>query len=176
LNREDRMRNLLELRNMLKTRIDELEKELLSLRSMLDALDDILLEATITTADRLTSPAAVPGEVTKVEERKRPPAPQEVEEREVLSGEERIGRILVNRAKGILILEVERDVRADSGPIGWLSRRLRELRRSSPGVAYNVEAEDGALRRIVVRGVPADEMDRLVNEMRWAIDRAYRNP
>ncbi|RLG42166.1 MAG: hypothetical protein DRO01_01600 [Thermoproteota archaeon] len=176
MNREDRMRNLLELRSMLKTRIDELEKELLRLRSMLDALDDILLEATITTADRLTSPAAVPEEVAKVEERQRPPAPQEVEEMEILSGEERIGRILVNRARGILILEVERDVRADSGPIGRLTRRLRELRRSLSGVAYNVEAEEGALRRIVVRGVPPGEMDRLVNEVRWAIDRAYRNP
>ncbi len=176
MNREDRMRNLLELRNMLKTRIDELEKELLRLRSMLDALDDILLEATITTADRLTPPATVPEEVAKVEERQRPPAPQEVEESEILSGEEKIGRLLVNRGKGILILETERDVRADSGPIGWLTRRLRELRRSSPGVAYNIEVEGGALRRIVVRGVPADDMDRLVNEMRWAIDRAYRNP
>ncbi|HDI86311.1 MAG TPA: hypothetical protein ENF83_02755, partial [Candidatus Korarchaeota archaeon] len=86
LNREDRMRNLLELRSMLKTRIDELEEELLRLRSMLDALDDILLEATITTADRLTSPAAVPEEAARVEERQRPPAPQEVEEREILSG------------------------------------------------------------------------------------------
>ncbi len=176
MSRDDRMRTLLELRSMLKTRIEELEKELLRLRSMLDALDDVLLEATITTADRLGPlPAGAPDEAIEVEEYQAP-APPGVEEREVLSGDERIGRILVNRRKGILVLEMEREVRADSNPIGWLSKRLRELKRVSPGVAYNVEAEEGALRRIVVSGVPADELDRLVKEMRWALDRAYRNP
>jgi len=176
LNRDDRMRTLLELRNMLKTRIEELEEELARLRSMLDALDDVLLEATITTADRLPLGEGAPREIRPAEAVEGPPSPAEVEEREILSGEERIGRILVNRGRGILVVEVEEGVKADSSPIRWLRRRLREFERISSGAAYNVEVEEGLLKRVVVSGVPESEIERLVKEIRWALDRAHRNP
>ncbi len=177
MNRDDRMRTLLELRNMLKTRIEELEEELARLRSMLDALDDVLLEATITTADRLPLGEEVPRETRPAEAVEAgPPSPAEVEEREILSGEEKIGRILVNRGRGILVVEVEEGVKADSSPIRWLRRRLREFERISPGAAHNVEVEEGLLKRVVVSGVPEGEIERLVKEIRWALDRAHRNP
>ncbi len=190
MSRDERTKTLLELRSMLKARIDKLERELIKLRSMLDALDEALLEITITTADRV---APMRPEVLEVEEKPTPEAervtPEEVasvereevrvEEVEVTSAGRSIGRILLNKDVGILILEVAEEVRIpfDLPPLRWLEGRLRKLTDRFSEAVYNIETDErGILKRIVVKGAPVRELVKLSGEIRWALDRAYRKP
>jgi len=192
LSRDERTRTLLELRSMLKARIDKLERELVKLRSMLDALDEALLEITITTADRV-APTSWPRvaeavekeplpEVASVTPEKEMPVGEEgapIEEIEVKSAGRSVGKILLNRGGGILVLEVAEGVKIpfDLPPLRWLEGRLRKLVDRFPNAVYNVETDEGGmLKGIVVKGAPPKELVKLSGEVRWALDRAYRKP
>jgi len=177
---------------MLKARIDKLERELVKLRSMLDALDEALLEITITTADRV-APTSWPRvaeavekeplpEVASVTPEKEMPVGEEgapIEEIEVKSAGRSVGKILLNRGGGILVLEVAEGVKIpfDLPPLRWLEGRLRKLVDRFPNAVYNVETDEGGmLKGIVVKGAPPKELVKLSGEVRWALDRAYRKP
>jgi len=154
LERDERIKNLLMLRDLLKKRAEKLEKELISLRRVIESLDEILLEQTIVTADKLK------------ETRKN------VEERKLYSDEGRLlGNLILDRDRGeisfipegnVLISSRERPIRS------FLARKIEEL-----GGSMELEEDPkGMLRGLKVMLKDRRDVDRIVNYIRWAFSKS----
>jgi len=154
LERDERIKNLLMLRDLLKKRAEKLEKELISLRRVIESLDEILLEQTIVTADKLK------------ETRKN------VEERKLYSDEGRLlGNLILDRDRGeisfipegnVLISSRERPIRS------FLARKIEEL-----GGSMELEEDPkGMLRSLKVMLKDRRDVDRIVNYIRWAFSKS----
>lgn len=154
MERDERIKNLLMLRDLLKKRAEKLEKELISLRRVIESLDEILLEQTIVTADKLK------------ETRKN------VEERKLYSDEGRLlGNLILDRDRGeisfipegnVLISSRERPIRS------FLARKIEEL-----GGSMELEEDPkGMLRSLKVMLKDRRDVDRIVNYIRWAFSKS----
>jgi len=154
LERDERIKNLLMLRDFLKRRAEKLEKELISLRRMIESLDEVLLEQTIVTADKLK------------ETRKN------IEERKLYSDDGKfLGNLILDRDKGTLTFTPEDNVLINSKerPIrSFLARKIEEL-----GGSMEVEEDArGMLRGLKVMLKDRKDVDRIVNYMRWAFSKS----
>ncbi|MCC6028550.1 MAG: hypothetical protein LM591_00125 [Candidatus Korarchaeum sp.] len=154
MERNERIKNLLMLRDLLKRRAEKLERELISLRRMIESLDEVLLEQTIVTADKLK-------EVRK-----------NVEERKLYSDDGRLlGSLTLDRDRGeisfipddnILISSRERPVRS------FLTRKIEEL----GGTMELEEDPKGTLKSLKVKFKDRRDVDRVINYIRWAFSKS----
>ncbi len=154
MERDERIKNLLMLRDFLRRRAEKLEKELISLRRMIESLDDVLLEQTIVTADKLK------------ETRKN------VEERKLYSDDGKfLGNLILDMDRGeisftpednVLISSRERPIRS------FLARKIEEL-----GGSMELEEDpNGMLRGLKVMLKGRRDVDRIVNYIRWAFSKS----
>lgn len=155
--RDERIKNLLMLRDFLKRKMERLEKELISLRRMMESLDEVLLEQTLVTADKLKRAG------NHIEAR--------FEERGFYSEEGKLlGNLRISRDRlevsflpeeGVTISTKER-------PIKFLFRKMEELN-------SRIEVEEdheGTLKSIKVRLKDPKDLDRALGFMRWALSRS----
>lgn len=151
--RDERVKNLLMLREFLKRRVEKLERELISLRRMMESLDEVLLEQTLITADKLREAEA------KVEERK-------------LYSEEGtlLGSLRLNRDKTEVTFLPDESVliNARERPIKFLVRKVGELN----GEVDLEEDPKGTLKLLRVRLKDPRDLDRVLSSMRWALSRS----
>lgn len=158
LGRDERIKNLLMLRDFLKRRVEKLERELISLRRMIESLDEVLLEQTLTTADKLRG-AEIRGE-------------GKAEERVIYSEEGKpIGSLLLNRGRGEIsfIPEEEASISARERPIkSFLFRKVEELE----GKVEVEEDSKGMLKSLRVRLKDPRDIDKIANYVRWAVLRS----
>ncbi len=155
--RSERIKNLLKLRELLKRRIDKLEREIIQLREMVEALDQTLLEQTLVTADQLK------------------PEPQkavEIEERKILSEEgELIGIVRINRESGSMVFVPTENVvvSARERPISsFLVRKVEEY----GGRCLVEETSDGRVRSIRIEVREPRSMERIFRALRWAVSKS----
>jgi len=157
---EERIRLLLELREMLKSRIERMEEALDRMRKMLRALEDVLIEMSIVSAVELAE------------------AERRVDVQEIRYRGELVGKILIDREEGRVLFEAAEGTRLPArGTLihGWLLRRVLEpLKERVPSVEYEVAEEGGLLKKIDVRGLDRSSLDEVVGKMRWAIIRTLR--
>ncbi len=161
---DERIKRLLELRELLKKRITKLESELIRLRQMLEALEETLLEQTLITADKLE----------RVKEQK---GARRIERIQLTSKDSKriLGTIEIDRNKGyVKFIPIEGlFINAESRPIkSFLAKKMRELQESS-NVAYQVRArEDGSLEFIEIEGLKPKELNEFLRMLRWAVERS----
>lgn len=152
----DRIKKLLELRDFLKKRIDKLEREILRLRGMMEALDQTLLEQTLITADQLRSRK----EVEK----------KEAFEERVISLEDGtpMGTVRIDRASNTITFIPTESIAVDAKerPISsFLIRKIREY-----GGRYEIdEYPDGRLKSIRIELPDPSNIERVFRALRWAV-------
>lgn len=155
--RDERVKNLLMLRDFLKRRVEKLEKELISLRRMMESLDEVLLEQTLVTADKLRGAESYVE--TKVEER------SFYSEEGKLLGSLRLSK---DRLELSFLPEEKVVVSARERPIKFLFRKIEEL-----GGRIEVEEDPkGALKILKVRLRDPKDLDRALSFMRWALSKS----
>ncbi len=147
---DERIKRLLDLRELLKKRINKLENELIRLRQMLEALEETLLEQTLTTADKL--------ERKRVEK-----GSKKLEKVQLTSkGGGLLGVVEVDRAKGYLRFIPAEGllVDAESKPIkSFLLKKMREFQESS-NATYDLRVrEDGTLEYLEIEGLRSKELN-----------------
>ena len=153
--RDERIKNLLTLRDFLKRRIERLERELISLRRMMESLDEVLLEQTLVTADKL----------------RETPVEAKVEERRFYSEEGKLlGSLKLSKDKLEVSFTPEEgvNINARERPIRFLVRKVEEL-------AGKIELEEdpkGSLKLLKVRLKDPKDLDRALSFMRWALSRS----
>ncbi len=154
--RDERIRNLLRLRAYLKRRISRLEKEILRLRQMMEALDEALLEQTLITADKL----GVPLEAKKE---------KSMEERELVSDDGiTLGVVKIDRGDGSLIFTPSKDVLIDARerPISsFLVRKVEEY----GGKCEIEELPDGRLKFLKIKIKSPDNFEKIFRLLKWAV-------
>ncbi len=160
---DERIKRLLELRELLKKRINKLESELLRLRQMLEALEETLLEQTLTTADKL--------ERKKVEKEVR-----KLEKIQLTSKEGNLlGIVEMDRSRGYLKFVPAEGllVDAESKPIkSFLMKKMKGFQEASNAV-YELKAkEDGSLEYIEIEGLKPKELNEFLRMLRWAVERS----
>ncbi len=160
---DERIKRLLELRELLKKRINKLENELIRLRQMLEALEETLLEQTLTTADKL--------ERKKVEK-----GPKKLERVQLTSkGGNSLGIVEVDRAKGYLRFTPAEGllVDAESKPIkSFLLKKMKEFEESS-NARYELKVkDDGTLEYLEIEGLKSKELNDFLRMLRWAVERS----
>jgi len=157
---EERIRLLLELREMLKSRIERMEETLSRMRKMLRALEDVLIEMSIVPAAELAE------------------AGRRVDVQEIRYRGELVGKIVIDREEGRILFEAAEGTHLPArGTLidGWLLRKVIEpLRERTPSVEYEVAEEEGVLKRIDIRGLDRGSLDEVAGKMRWAIIRTVR--
>ncbi len=157
--RDERIRNLLQLRAYLKRRVDKLEKELLRLRQMMEALDEALLEQTLVTADKLG---------VSLEARRE----KNIEEREVISDNGiTLGVVKIDKSSGSLMFIPSKDVLIDARgrPISsFLIRKIEEY----GGKCEVEEFSDGKLKNLKIKVRSSEDVDRIFRLLKWAITKS----
>lgn len=156
--RDERIKNLLMLRDFLKRRAEKLERELISLRRMMESLDEVLLEQTLITADKLK----------EIEDK----GERGAEERPIYSEDGKpLGSLLLDRKKsevsfiageGVSINARERPIRS------FLFRKVEELE----GKIEVEEDSKGLLKSVRVKLKDPRDLDRIANYVRWAVLRS----
>ncbi|MEM0267988.1 MAG: hypothetical protein QXO55_04735 [Candidatus Korarchaeum sp.] len=155
--RDERIKNLLMLREFLKRRVEKLERELISLRRMIESLDEVLLEQTLVTADKLR------GAEGHVEAK--------VEERSFYSeGGKLLGslRLSKDRLELSFLPEEKVTISVRERPIKFLFRKIEELN----GEIEVEEDPKGILKLLKVRLRDPKDLDRTLSFMRWALSRS----
>ncbi|MCS7103456.1 MAG: hypothetical protein NZ992_06210 [Candidatus Korarchaeum sp.] len=155
--RDERVKNLLMLREFLKRRVEKLEKELISLRRMIESLDEVLLEQTLVTADKLRGAESQVG--ARVEER-----------RFYSEGGKLLGnlRISGDRLEVSFLPEEKVLINTKERPIRFLFRKVEEL----DGKVEIEEDPKGTLKLLKVRLKDPKDLDRALSFMRWALSRS----
>ncbi len=158
--KDERIRNLLQLRAYLKRRIDKLEKEILRLRQMMEALDDVLLEQTLVTADKLRVSLG-----SRLEPRKE----KNLEEREVVSDNGvTLGVAKVDKSSGSLIFIPSKDIliNAKERPISsFLARKIEEY----GGKCEIEEFPDGKLKTLKIKIRSLNDLKKIFRLLKWAV-------
>ncbi len=157
--RSERIKNLLKLREFLKRRIEKLEREVLQLREMVEALDQVLLEQTLVTADQLKSEPEIQ-------------QPKDVEERRLTSEDGTlIGIARVNKRTGSIAFVPTENVVVDARerPISsFLMRKVEEY----GGRCEIDEYPDGRLRAIRIQVDELNNLERIFRALRWAVTKS----
>ncbi len=157
--RSERIKNLLKLREFLKRRIEKLEREVLQLREMVEALDQVLLEQTLVTADQLKPEPEIQ-------------QPKEVEERRLASEDGTlIGIARVNKRTGSIVFVPTENVVIDARerPISsFLVRKVEEY----GGKCEVDEYPDGRLRAIRIQVGEPQNLERIFRALRWAVTKS----
>ncbi len=157
--RSERIKNLLKLREFLKKRIEKLEREVLQLREMVDALDQVLLEQTLVTADQLKPELEIQ-------------QPKDVEDRRLtLEDGTLIGIARVNRRTGSIVFVPTENVvvNARERPISsFLVRKIEEY----GGRCEVDEYPDGRLRSIRIHIGESQNLERIFRALRWAVTKS----
>lgn len=171
---QDEVKRLLELRERLKKRIEELEAELSMLREAEQAIDSQIKSKSITPANQLQQPQ---------------PAQQE-KPRQAAAGVdlrsksgEKIGE--VESGEGIITVRPLKPLDPDSKPTKFLLRKLEEYRKGddeliqerklSEGDAFDYQVEkggDGYITSITIKNYRTNaRRQEVMNIIRWTIER-----
>ena len=170
---QDEVKRLLELRERLKKRIEELEAELSMLKEAEQAIDSQIKSKSITPANQLQQPQPAP------QEKPRQAAGVDLRSR---SGE-KIGE--VESGEGVITVRPLKPLDPESKPTKFLLRKLEEYkkgdddliqeRKLSEGDAFDYQVEkgdDGYITSITIKNYRTNaRRQEVMNIIRWTIER-----
>ncbi len=152
---EEEIKNLLELRKMLTSRIEKLNRTVERLSKYVEILDKILAEKSLRTADKIGI------RLEKVSD--------------VVHKGKLVGQILIDRERKVLIVRPgELKVDSSKRPISsFLVRELEKIKEIDPNCNYKILSdESGTLEEIIVENIPPSELNDLVRKIKWALQKS----
>ncbi len=152
---EEEIKNLLELRRMLTSRIEKLNKAVERLSKYVEVLDKILAEKSLRTAYEVGI------RLEKVSD--------------IVYRGKLVGQILIDRERKMLIVRPgELKVDSSKRPISsFLVRELEKMKEANPDCSYKILSDDsGTLEEIIVENVPSSELNDLVRKIKWALQKS----
>jgi len=177
----EKMRKVAELRGYLEKRIEDAKKEVENLETLLELVNEVLLEKGFKRPE-LSEPSV---------SKPKPPPPPSAEYKRVVPLKTITGQLLATLYVGDdhlrVVMAEDKNFRVDTPPftqflIERVLAKMQEKDQESARngkitpdriLSYNVIRDDGVIRELIVRNVSKERVRELKSSIRWTLEKMY---